>query len=120
MKIGRNRYSEILITDQEDGLITSITDENMIVEDGYKVTLRPWYPETEQQDSSKDDDKKEIVGYLCKLVRMTRAGWGIADLLLDDENRFVTILYRNGYTKRVSVEGDSGIALIRDILKEIN
>lgn len=120
MKIGRKRYRDILITDQEDGLVASITDENMIVEGGYKVTLQPWYPETEQQDSSEDDDKKEIVGYLCKLVRMTRAGRCIADLLLDDENCFVTILYRNGYTKRVSVEGDSGIALMRDVLKVIN
>ena len=119
MKIGKNRYSEVLITDQEDGLIASIMDENMIVEDGYKVTLRPWYPETEQQDSREDDDKKEIVGYLCKLIQMTRAGGGIADLLLDDENCFVTILYRNGYTKRVCVEGDSGIALIHDVLKVI-
>lgn len=119
MKIGKNRYSEVLITDQEDGLIADITDENMIVEDGYKVTLQPWYPETEQQDSS-EDDKKEIVGYLCKLVRMTRAGRCIADLLLDDENCFVTILYRNGYTKRVSVECDSGIALMRDVLQVIN
>lgn len=63
--------------------------------------------------------KADLVRQLCMTVKMTRAGSGIADLLLDDENCFVTILYRNGYTKRLSVEADSGIALIQDVLKAI-
>jgi hypothetical protein len=39
--IGNKEYSEILITDENDGLIASITDENIVEEKGYKVTCVP-------------------------------------------------------------------------------
>lgn len=41
MKIGDKEYSEIIITNWEDELIASITDEDVIGEKGYKVVCVP-------------------------------------------------------------------------------
>lgn len=41
MTIGNKEYSEILITDEDDGLIASITDENIIEEKSCKVVCVP-------------------------------------------------------------------------------
>lgn len=37
MKIGDKEYSEILVTDNQDNLLVSITDENIIQSDDCKV-----------------------------------------------------------------------------------
>lgn len=44
MIIGENEYSEIQIVTEDDELIASITDEDIIWKDGYKVVCVP--PET--------------------------------------------------------------------------
>lgn len=41
MKIGEKEYSEILVTDSENRLLTSITDEDVIVEKDCKVVCVP-------------------------------------------------------------------------------
>lgn len=41
MKIGDKEYSEILVTDKDDNLIASITDEDIIGEKGCKVVCVP-------------------------------------------------------------------------------
>ena len=41
MKIGDKEYSEVLVTDEDDNLIASITDEDIIGEKGYKVVCVP-------------------------------------------------------------------------------
>ena len=41
MRIGEKEYSEILITDRENNLIVSITDENIIEEQNCKVECVP-------------------------------------------------------------------------------
>lgn len=41
MKIGEKEYSEILITDSENNLLASITDENIIEEQNCKITCVP-------------------------------------------------------------------------------
>lgn len=67
----------------------------------------------------KNDIKKaELVKALLDTVRMTRAGTYIKDMHLDELERYVTIEYEGG-SKVLSVEADSGIALMKDVLKHI-
>lgn len=63
------------------------------------------------------ENKKEIVIRLGILLKATRAGDDIEMLALSEDENFVTIIWENGYRKNVSVEADSGIAMIRDIIK---
>lgn len=64
------------------------------------------------------ENKSEIVQKLKELLQITRAGSGVKDLILDERERCVTIVYECG-SKQVNVEGDSGIALIRDVIRSI-
>ena len=41
MKIGNKEYSEIHVTDDEGNLVVSISDENIIQHDDYKVLCVP-------------------------------------------------------------------------------
>lgn len=64
------------------------------------------------------ENKREIVQKLKELLQITRAGSGVKDLILDGRERCLTIVYECG-SKQVNVEGDSGIALIRDVIRSI-
>lgn len=66
------------------------------------------------------ENKFEIVKALESIVKLTRAGADIDIIALDTNARYAYIKYNNGYCNRVSVEGDSGASLIRDIMNEIN
>lgn len=66
------------------------------------------------------EKKEDIVKRLKLLLIATRAGSDIEDLILSEDQNTVTIQFRNGYTKKVCVEADSGIALIRDVIKEVD
>lgn len=66
------------------------------------------------------EKKEDIVKRLKLLLIATRAGSDIEDLVLSEDQNTVTIQFRNGYTKKVCVEADSGIALIRDVIKEVD
>ena len=66
--------------------------------------------------AAKYENKDMIARYLKPLLQCTRAGSDIKDLVLDNQEQYVTIVFENG-TKRVPVMGDSGIALIQDIIK---
>lgn len=66
------------------------------------------------------EKKEDIVKRLKLLLIATRAGSDIEDLVLSEDQNTVTIQFRNGYTKKVCVEADSGIALIRDVIKKVD
>ena len=66
--------------------------------------------------AAKYENKDMIARYLKPLLQCTRAESDIKDLVLDNQEEYVTIVFENG-TKRVPVMGDSGIALIQDIIK---
>ncbi len=66
--------------------------------------------------ATKYENKDVIVRYLKPLLQCTRAGSGIKDLVLDNQEEYVTIVFEGG-TKKAPVMGDSGIALIQDIIK---
>lgn len=40
MKIGDKQIKEIIVTTQDNELVATITDDDIIFEDDYKVTLR--------------------------------------------------------------------------------
>lgn len=70
-----------------------------------------------------DENKELICKELAKVVRLTRAGSGIATMKYKrytDCEEEVIIYYDNDYIKKVNVSMDSGIAMIRDICKAIN
>lgn len=66
--------------------------------------------------AAKHENKDMIMRYLKPLLQCTRAGSGIKDLVLDDREEYVIIMFEGG-TKRVPVMGDSGIGLIQDVIK---
>lgn len=64
--------------------------------------------------------KWDLVIRLLAAVITTRAGDNIQTMLLSEDEETVTIFYKSGGSKNVCVACDSGIALMRDVLKEIN
>lgn len=65
------------------------------------------------------ENKKDIVVRLKLLLSATRCGENVADLVLSEDERFVTIAFKAGGNRRVCVEGDSGYAIIRDVMNAI-
>lgn len=71
------------------------------------------------------ENKSEITARLFEAVKATRAGEDIANMeYVNDPNSFgrehVVITYQTGYIKRVNVACDSGAALIRDVMREVD
>ena len=60
---------------------------------------------------------------LLKLVQATRAGTDVVDIeyFCNDhtDDAHVDITWASGHTKRVDVTADSGIAMIKDVLRHI-
>ena len=64
------------------------------------------------------EDKQAIVKKLSDTLVLTRED--IVDLkyyVSDSGSEFVDVFYENGFKKTANVSMDSGIALIRDVLK---
>lgn len=53
------------------------------------------------------------------LLIATRAGSNIADLILTENQSKVIILFKAGGTREVNIDGDSGYAIIMDVLKKL-
>ena len=65
------------------------------------------------------ENKQEILDKLLPAVQLTTAGNDIEELTYNRESEIVEIRFRNGGTRKVNVRMDSGIAMIRDVLREI-
>lgn len=65
------------------------------------------------------ENKKDIVVRLKLLLIATRAGSNIEDLLLSEDEQFVTIMFKEGGSRRANVVGDSGYAIILDVMKMV-
>ena len=65
------------------------------------------------------EDKQKIIDKLLPAVQLTIAGSNIENLTYNREREIVEIRFRNGGTREINVRMDSGIAMIRDVLKEI-
>lgn len=66
------------------------------------------------------ENKEEIVKRLKLLLMATRAGSDIDKLFLSKDQATVTIQFNNGYKKKVCIEADSGIAIIKDVMNVID
>lgn len=65
------------------------------------------------------ENKEDIVKRLKLLLIVTRAGSNIADLILTENQSKVIILFKAGGTRKVNIDGDSGYAIIMDVLKKL-
>lgn len=67
----------------------------------------------------REENKRVIVQKLKELLWVTRAGSRISDLVLNEQQDEVVIVYESGGSKKVNICADSGLAIIRDVAKGI-
>ena len=65
------------------------------------------------------ENKQEICDSLCATLRKTRDQKNLESLTFDENLEIVTAKYTDGEKKEISVWGDSGVALIKDIIEEL-
>ncbi len=65
------------------------------------------------------ENKEDIVKRLKPLLMATRAGSGIADLILSESQNDVIILFRQGGIRKIDITADSGIAIIKDVVSRL-
>ena len=65
------------------------------------------------------ENKEDIVKRLKLLLIATRAGSNIADLILTENQSILIILFKAVGTREVNIDGDSGNAIIMDVLKKV-
>lgn len=73
----------------------------------------------DETDRCRGENKKEILFRLEKLLRATRAGSDVVTLLLNERLDTVTIQFKTGFERKVNIAGDSGYAIIHDVMKVI-
>lgn len=66
-----------------------------------------------------EEDKEEITYRLFDALRMTREHMDLQSLEYskDEYKEIVTATFEDGYSKEINIALDSGIAMIRDIIK---
>lgn len=69
-----------------------------------------------------EEDKQLICDRLLDLLQITRGFYDVENMTYKKTSftEKVEVLFRSGHTKTVNVEADSGVAMIRDILKWIS
>lgn len=75
-----------------------------------------WKLINEVEPPTLTENKHRICEALGETLKLTKAGESIDDLIYVHGTETVKIVFRNGFTKYVNVECDSGIALMRDVL----
>lgn len=126
---------------EREGSVPTLTPSEMkaaeILTDIFRIkvdiskTVKAWHEsawtetelihETKEPETWPDvmESKYYIVKALEDVLKMTRAGENIEGLIYESEHEIVQIRFRNGYTKMVSVDCDSGIATIRDVVNAL-
>lgn len=66
------------------------------------------------------ENKQEILNYLCKAIQATRAGEDVSLLEYDEEREWVIVYFNGHIGRKINVACDSGIAMIRDVLRYID
>lgn len=66
------------------------------------------------------ENMQEICDRLLWVLEATRGGADVVSLEYVEDSEIVIVLYANGFKKRVNVAYDSGVALIRDVMRNIN
>lgn len=68
------------------------------------------------------EDKQNIINYLFQTLKQTVAGVGLEAIRyeqLTNGDEIAVLMYDNGYRKSVNISCDSGVALMRDILRNL-
>lgn len=65
------------------------------------------------------EDKQNILNLMLPALRETRMLNDLSTLEYDEEMEVVTATFSSGFKKHVNVACDSGISMIRDVLKQI-
>ena len=68
------------------------------------------------------EDKQDICDALLETLKLTRAGQDITNLVYSSDaygDEWVMVLYTNGTHINVKVNADSGMALVRDVMRRI-
>lgn len=65
------------------------------------------------------ENKQEICDSLCVTLQKTRDQKNLESLTFDENLEIVIAKYADGEKKEISVWGDSGIALIKDVIEEL-
>lgn len=68
------------------------------------------------------EDKQEICDLLLETLKATRGGQDIVNLIygrITQSEENVMVLFANGTHINVNVSMDSGLALVRDVMKKI-
>ena len=66
------------------------------------------------------ENKQRILDFLLSAIQNTNAGETLLYLKISDDERTVTVEYEGGYTEEINVHLDSGIAMIRDVVKQLD
>lgn len=69
-----------------------------------------------------EEDKRLICDLLLVALQKTRDLWDLEALnyeRFDSDTEFVTAVFENGGKRKINVSMDSGVAMIRDIMKNI-
>lgn len=65
------------------------------------------------------ENKRDIVKRLKFLLMVTRAGSNIEDMVLNEKQDEITIIFKQGGSRRINIAGDSGIAIIKDVINRL-
>lgn len=66
------------------------------------------------------ENKQKICDLLLVTLQNTRGGEDLTALVYDDTTELVTATFENQYHKLCNVACDSGCAMIRDIMKQLD
>lgn len=66
-----------------------------------------------------EENKQRICDFFTETLKQTRAASGVRSIDYDEETEIVTITWRDSSRRRVNVSGDSGIAMIQEIIATI-
>ena len=65
------------------------------------------------------ENKQEICNSLCATLQKTRDQRDLLSLTFDENLEIVIAEYTDGEKKEIGVWGDSGVALIKDIIEKL-
>ena len=68
----------------------------------------------------KKENKEEICNQLYEALVLTRQCEDLLDLTYYWRKEEVIALFKNGYSKTINVEADSGFAMIKDIMRALS
>lgn len=114
------------VEDEEGGAFYPADSDTPYISHGIIVNAwmplpAPYRPELEKDEERTGDkeDKRRIVLRLEQLLKETRIGSNIREMYLDPEENNIIIEFKTGGRRRVNVEGDSGYAIIKDVLRAL-